>query len=1293
MLSPLDYFKKGIKAIRGGLILCVLLVNGGNIWRNGDIYQYQKINIPNHHTIISADQRQSLVQSLGITRINAGISLQEVSDTTGSPGQQIRFEKISIEDGLSQSSVYSIYQDSTGFLWFGTEDGLNKFDGYNFTVYRHDPDDPLSLSDNSILSIFEDGSGELWIGTYGRGLNRFDREKEQFKRFRHNPDNPNSLINDNVNVINVDSSGRLWVGTMDGLDRYDSESDKFIHYQSNPEILNGLSHNTITAIHQDLNGILWIGTFGGGLNRYDPTTDQFFQYSHDILNPNTISSDYVSSISEDQSGIIWIGTADGGLNKFNPKTEEFNQYLANPQYSNSLSQNSISSIDVDHLGNIWIGSDGSGIDVFNPSSEQFQNFKNEQDDLFSLSQDLVTEIYVDRSGIVWIGTFGGGVNKFDPLTTRFIHYRHISSNLNSLSSNNVMSITENEAGNLWIGLFGGGLDRINRSDGTVIHYRNDPNDPGSLASDDVWYVYPDQSNLLWVGTIGGGLDRFDTNTGEFTHFVSDPDDPDSLSINAVTTIYEDRDNMLWIGTSGGGLDRFDRKTEKFFHFVHDPDEPSSLSNNRIWTITEDRAGNLWVGTGGGGISVLDQKSGKFVQYLHDPDDPNSLGDTDIFSIYEDSGGSIWIGTYGSGLDKFDPATGEFIHYRVSDGLPNNVVYGILEDENGYLWLSTNLGLSSFDPRTESFKNFEVSDGLQSNEFNVGAHYIDEQGEMYFGGINGLTSFHPEDIQDTELLPSVLLTALKQGGEDILIGKAIENLDEITLDRSNNNFEFEFAALNYSHPEKSQYAYILEGFDENWNFIGKNRNGRYTNLPGGTYTLRLKATNSDGIWNENGASITVKVVPPFWETWWFIGIITLIVLASVVSGYMWRVRTAEARSQELEDQVRTRTEEIDRRRIELEALYQADEVIDQFLTIENRLKALVDVAIDILHADKSSIFIWDEVQEKFVIKVSRGFSSQVIQSLAIGKDEGVIGEAANTGVPVIVDDGSKDPRKEMEQPEYVDLILAEGIRSFMFLPIKISDEIFGIFNVNFCEPNSIGEEEIRVFMALTQHSALSIQNAQLFEQLRELAIKEERSRLARDLHDSAKQKAFAALAQLGAASGMIDRKPAVAKDHLIEAEDLVHEVLQELIILIQEMYPVTLRERGLAASVREYVFEWENQCEIEAEVTIINERKLPLEIEQSLYRVIQESLANIARHSQAKQVNISITYNSDTIEVQISDNGVGFDINQKPSGLGLRSMDERIELINGEFDIKSEPGAGTRIKVVAPVEVGVKLRPS
>jgi signal transduction histidine kinase/ligand-binding sensor domain-containing protein len=1230
-----------------------------------------------------------LLVSGWISRTSELAPLYQSPDTTGFSGQQIRFEKISIEQGLSQSSVYSIYQDSQGFLWFGTEDGLNKFDGYNFTVYRHDPDDPLSLSDNTILSIFEDKSGLLWVGTYGRGLNRFDRDGEQFTVFRHDPEDTSSLVYDTVNALNVDSLGRLWVGTSGGLERYDSNSEKFIHYQHDPENSNSLSHNRITTIHLDQTGELWIGTHGGGLNRYDPANDQFIRYTKDSENPSKISSDYVTSISEDQSGKLWIGTADGGLNEFDPKTEKFITYIQEPLNINNLSEISISSVEVDQNGKIWIGSHGTGIFVFDPYSSQYQHFQSEQGDLFSLSQDQVIELFVDRSGIVWIGTFGGGVNKFDPTTTRFTHFRHIPSNPDSLSSNIVMSIAENEDGNLWIGLLGGGLDLINRADGSVVHFQNDPNNPESLGSNDVWYVYLDQENSLWVGTNGGGLERLDPETGEFNHYVSDPDDPDSLSLNAVNVIFEDREGMLWIGTNGGGLDRLDRNTDTFFHFVHDPEDLTSLSSNRIWTITEDRTGRLWIGTGGGGISVLDQQSGKFTQYKHDPDDPKSLGDTDIFSIYEDSRGAVWIGTYGSGLDKFDPTTGTFEHYRVSEGLPNNVVYGILEDENGFLWLSTNLGLSRFDPRTETFKNFDVSDGLQGNEFNVGASYVGKNGEMFFGGINGLTSFYPSAIQESNFLPPIVLTALKQDGEDVYPGQSIENLDQIILNSSNNNFEFEFVALNFSHPEKCQYAYKLDGFDDDWNFIGQSRNGRYTNLPGGIYTLRLNATNSDGVWNENGTSLAVKVVPPFWETWWFIAIVTCLVVAGVLAGYRLRVRSVEARSQELEDQVRTRTEEIERRRLEIEALYQADEVIDQFLTLENRLKALVDVAIDILHADKSSIFVWDDIQEKFSIKVSRGFSSKTIETLAYGRDEGVIGEAVTTGEAVIVDDGHTDSRRSQEQPEFVDLILAEGIRSYMFLPIKISNEIFGVFNVNFCQPNAIGEEEKRVFMALTQHSALSIQNTQLYEQLRELAINEERSRLARDLHDSAKQKAFAALAQLGAANGMIDHSPAAAKDHLLEAEDLVHEVLQELIILIEEMYPVALREKGLASSVREYVFEWENQCDIETDVAIVNEKRLPLEIEQSLYRIIQESLANVARHSDAERVQVSIVYNLNSVEIQIRDDGIGFKLNQKPTGLGLRSMQERVDLMNGKLIIDSKPGEGTLIKVTAPIEVGVK----
>lgn len=1201
-------------------------------------------------------------------------------------GANIRFEKISLEQGLSQSSVHTIFQDHKGFIWFGTEDGLNKYDGYSFRVYRHNPDDPNSLSDNSVLSIYEDASGGMWIGTYGRGVNKFDRNDASFTRYRHNPSDPQSLSYDTVSAITTDGLGNLWIGTWQGLNRFDPDTGKFIQYRHDPADSNSISHDTITALHSDLDGTLWIGTYGGGLNQFDPVNESFHRYKHDIINPDRLSSDYITSICNDQFGNLWIATANRGLNKFDPQSGKFSQIELPSTSIDAEKHDTLTSVDVDDFGNIWIGTNNEGVDIFNPLSGQSQNYQKIQGDSWSLSQNQVNQVFVDSSGIVWIGTFGGGINKFDPTSARFNNYRHIPGITDSLSASSVMAIDGDDQGNLWVGNHEGGLNYINRSSGEILHFKHNPEEENSLGDDDVWDVYQDQSGSVWLATHGGGLNRLDINSGDFSRYVNDPDDLESLSIDFVNVIYEDRNGIIWIGTYGGGLNRLDETTGKFIHYLYDPDDPQSLSHNNIWSISEDRTGRLWIGTGGGGISVLDQQTGKFVRFLHDPDDPRSLGDTDIFSIYEDTKGRIWIGTYGSGLDQYLPDTDEFIHYRVSDGLPNNVVYGIIEDEEGYLWLSTNLGLSRFDPQTETFKNFDVSDGLQSNEFNVGAYYQNDVGEIFFGGINGLTSFYPGDIEDTTHLPPVVFTRFKQNGIEIVHESAIEDLEQVVLVWPDNNLEFEYVALNFSHPEKSQYSYMLQGFDEDWNIVGTTRNGRYTNLPGGSYTLRLRATNSDGIWNEEGTSIIVKVVPPFWGSWWFIAIVSLVVIAGIISGYRLRIRSVESRSRVLEEEVKTRTTEIDRRRLELEALYQADEVIDQNLTLENRLKALVDVSIDILHADKSAIFVWDETLEKYIVKAVRGFESNAIHSLAFDRDEGIVGSAGQSGEPIFIIDGISESDVEITRQEFLDIIRIEGIRSYMFLPIKIRDEAFGVFNVNFCQPSAIGENEKRVFMALTQHSALSIQNAQLFEQLRELAISEERSRLARDLHDSAKQKAFAALAQLGAANGMIDRDPGRTKDHLLEAEELVYEVLQELIILIQEMYPVTLKEKGLASSVREYIFDWENQCEIEAEVKIVNERRVPLEIEQSVYRLIQESLANIARHSQARHVDISIIFDSDIVEVQVADDGIGFDLDQKPPGLGLRSMRERVELIKGELIIESAFGKGTLVKAVVPTYI-------
>lgn len=421
--------------------------------------------------------------------------------------------------------------------------------------------------------------------------------------------------------------------------------------------------------------------------------------------------------------------------------------------------------------------------------------------------------------------------------------------------------------------------------------------------------------MLWIGT-QNGLDRLDPKTGQFTHFRSDPDDPQTLSHDWVLPIYQDREGILWIGTFAGGLNRFDPETQTFTRYQTDPNDPHSLGAEGVMSIYQDREGTLWIGTIGGGLDRLDRDRGIFVHYPNDPNDPGSLSHNMVASIYQDREGTLWVGTLG-GLNRFDSSSETFHHYREKDGLANDVVYGIVEDKAGLLWLSTNNGLSRFEPQTETFRNFDTHDGLQSSEFNSLAYHRADSGQVFLGGINGFNAFYPEDLRDNPYVPPIVLTGLTQGGKEADTGTAVYDLAEITFRWPNNFFEFEFAALSYIHPEENQYAYKLAGFEEGWNQIGTRRFGRYTNLPGGTYTLHLKGSNHDGIWNEMGASIQVTVVPPFWATWWFRGTLLLILVGGAIGGYRLRVRGLEARSRELQVQVEQRTAELAKTNLSLE----------------------------------------------------------------------------------------------------------------------------------------------------------------------------------------------------------------------------------------------------------------------------------------------------------------------------------------------------------------------------------------
>jgi ligand-binding sensor domain-containing protein/signal transduction histidine kinase len=1182
----------------------------------------------------------------------------------------IRFERIGIEQGLSQNSVNVILQDSQGFLWFGTQDGLNRYDGYTFTIYRPDVDDPSSISDRWVTALVEDGDGNLWVGTRQGGLNRFDPRSGQFTTFRRDPAQASSLSDNRITSLLYDSRGSLWIGSQGGLDRFDPTAQSFIHVTS----ADGLTSNRITSLYEDSNYVLWVGT-PDGLNRYDPENGNIQIFKHDPSSSPTIGNNRVTAIQEDGEGNLWIGTYEG-LTRIDRATGEFKHYEHDDATAYSLGDNAVFSLLRDHNGGLWVGTE-NGLDFYNARNDRFVHYRNQPANTNSLSSDSILNIFEDNSGVLWVGTYSGGLNKYNRQQDRFTYYRYDPEDTNSLSGNVIFPITVDTHGMVWIGTYGAGLNRFNPITSRFIHYRYDARNSSSLSSDEVYSILADTSGYVWVGT-SRALDRFDPSAGNFRHFYPSTKNDLGLSGLPIYVLYEDSNGTLWAGTSRG-LDQFEPQTGTFIHYAPNPAD----QDNQVMTILEDANHHLWIGTFGGGLHRFNSRGEGFISYFNDPQNSASLGNNSIFCLFQDREGTLWIGTGGGGLDRYVPETNSFVHYTEKNGLPSNVIYGILEDDSGDLWMSTNNGLVRYDRKTETFRTFTASDGLQSNEFNMGAYALSTRGEMYFGGINGINSFRPLQISDSLYVPSVTLTSITQEGQPIKTDQQIQYTRSITLTWPQNEFEFEFAALAYGQPNHNQYAYMLENFDKTWNYIGTRRNGRYTNLPGGTYTLLLNGSNSDGVWSDSPLRIQVTVIPPFWETTWFRVLAVLIAGMVVAGGYRFRLESVQRRNRELAGLVRSRTHDLEKRTLEIETLYEADERILRTVSLNQVFRTLVDVSTDSLKADRSMVFVWEEEKDRALPRVSRGFSEKTLSVMKFARGEGIVGQVFATGEPVIISEIDLADFR----PDVRAAIIEEGIQSFIHLPIKVDTHTVGVFNVGFTSPGVINDDIVRLYTALVQRASLSIANMQLFEQTKDLAVMEERNRLARDLHDSAKQKAFAALAQLGTANGILSQlNPTNIRSHLNEAENLVYEVIQELTFLIQEIYPMALQEKGLPTTLREYIFEWENRNDIPVNMVFRNEQPLELGTEQAIYRIIQETLANIARHSQATRVEISLVYRPDLLEVAVEDNGRGFDVNQKIRGMGLRSIRERAVSIRGSLQIQSEPGQGTRVLIQVPIKI-------
>ena len=850
-----------------------------------------------------------------IYRWIAGLLLSGIISTVILAQQEhIRFEHINIEDGLSQSAVTSIIQDRHGFMWFGTQDGLNRFDGYRIKIYKHDPERDDSLSGNYVLSLFEDRAGIIWIGTRGNGLNRFNEATRHFTSYQRDRTVPGSLSHSTVNVIFEDKEGRLWVGTSGGLNRATPKRDgRFKIFRYDEDDPTSLRNDVITAIYEDRAGNLWIGT-AGGLSKMDRSTERFSHHLHNQGMSNSLSHNHIKAIYEDKAGVLWVGTYGGGLNQFDRRSGRFRAYRHDPLDDRSLGSNEVRVIYESQTGDLWIGTDG-GLNKLDRGNHRFIRYTHNPANQDSLSRDRILSLYEDRSGILWIGVTGGGVNKLNPANGGFRHIKHNPVDDRSLSDDVVWSFLVDRADRFWVAS-DNGLNRFDKKRNRFQHFLHEASDPHSLSQSSVRCLLEDSAGRIWIGTYSGGLNQFDEDLQGFVHYRHAPGHKDTLSHDAVRDLIEDHDGGLWIATQGGGLNRMDRSRRTFQHYRHNAEKPDSLSDDTVWTVYIDRRGTLWAGTDRG-LNRLNPKTNTFDVWIHNPKDPNSLGHNLVNSIVEDRDHEeiLWIATDGS-LNRFDLETGLFINFTEKNGLPNEVLYSLQRDNEGFLWMGTNKGLSRFDPRTETFKNFGIRDGLQSYEFNLGSCFKNNAGELFFGGINGYNAFFPKDIKSDSQPPTIVITDFLLFNKPAGLERAICETEHLKLTYKEYLFSFEFAALHYVSPMRNRYAYKLVGLDDDWIYTDAERRfATYTNLDPGQYTFKVKGSNKDNVWNDSGISMDITIHPPPWKTWWAYTLYLIALILSVIMIVYIRVQSislARERSVAQREQVMLRRlQQIDR----------------------------------------------------------------------------------------------------------------------------------------------------------------------------------------------------------------------------------------------------------------------------------------------------------------------------------------------------------------------------------------------
>ncbi|MBI9051053.1 MAG: hypothetical protein JEZ00_16650 [Anaerolineaceae bacterium] len=1222
------------------------------------------------------------------------------------PQNPLQFSHITVNDGLSNDAVQTILQTRNGFVWIGTQNGLNKYNGYDFEIYTADQDSLDALQSNDINVLLEDSNGGLWIGT-DNGIDWYSFETGAFIHYSRDDEIGSAISGDQISALLEDSSGMIWIGTRDGgLNRFSPETAQFRIYKQNRFNYHSLSSNTITTLIEDHQGRIWIGT-EEGLNLYDAKLDRFDHFIPDDENSPNYPTDYITAMALSPENNLWIGTNGMGLIEFTPDSEHIQRYWSDTSLNYYISSDTILSLLWDTNNQLWIGLD-NGLDRMEPLSGSITHLHNAPQSSYWVQNAAVHCLYEDQNGIIWIASDFGGVSKYDPLLDRFLLLQAQKNNPQSLSGNDVTGVTETDQGVLWVSTYGDGITLYDRNTQRYTGLRHNPLDPTSLGSDDIRVLLQSSEGNIWIGTVDNGLDRYRPSTRIFTHFTHKPDSQTSLSENNVTAILEDHAGQIWVGTYANGLNLANPGDRGFTHFRNDPNDVNSIQDDHILTIFEDQQNNMWIGTWGG-ISVYSPMTGTYRHYESEMNDDQSLSSNMVFAFYQVTPDLMWIGTNGGGVNVLDLETDTFRLLPDPNGLLN-VVYAIELASDGTYWFSTDHGIVHYDPFREISNTFDERDGLQANTFNAGAAYQNANGEIYFGGPKGLNVFQPQKIYENSYVAPLAMLKISSGNEVLYRNVAEPMIIEIPYTSS--GLTFEFGLLDYCDIEKNEYAYQLVGYDEDWiyvkpgrryydqnnikeldrewYYIGARRVVSYEDLPNGQYTFRVKGSNNDGVWDNEGLSISIIVKPPFWKTGWF-PLMLLVFIAGIVSiGYVYRSRRITAANLELESQVKERTAEIRQKQEVAEGLRNILAFINSEQSLEEILDHLAKRSVRLMEADAGIILQFDE--DIVIAKGRSGFGVQLLQQM---DDDPLtflknLFEFAEDRKPVVDTNLQKTIRQKIaadsvEAKKWHEWQLKMGImfHGLISMPMvvrggKVAGKLF-YFYVNTISLMKREQELTELGVIFADQAALAIENSLLRQTAEMNAIATERNRIARDLHDAVTQTLFSASLVAEALPRVYETDNEDSNSMLTDLQQMTRGALAEMRTLLIELRHTSFDEMPLCDLIRQLAESFVGKLDVPLQVNIDGNEMLQAQVQIAVFRIAQEGLNNIQKHGLAKHVEVTLLYDANQLSLCISDDGCGFDCDEvKPGHMGLKIMRERAQSIGADLKIESKIDHGTEI---------------